>query len=390
MSLKTPPMRKRACYYSHLSLQVNTLLFMRFKSWLTKILVSSMCASFLFIPTKSFAIHGGESALGDDRVVALFISPVQHCSGALIEPRIVFTVAHCLSRMNSVSTGEPIVSGEIKSPLPKLRVGLPGANTNGAQVQALAQFADERYVDSSYTPGKSHGSFYDFAVLVLEKPIGNKYFKYATADEIRELRNTKSPAVELGYGYQSHKEYLRNRLPGEPARINVTLRAEPTIEKTMIEWQNPYYEEMMVHTLYLSGQYGCGGDSGGPLYFKKNNEWVYVGAGSTGAGPECSAAPESSLWTDEFWSVNSGGGFFTAQAFQHLIDQARTYLAQQEKIEKAASDRARQEVEASAAAKTAQNTAVGKKITIICIKGKTIKKVTGLKPACPKGYKKKP
>ena len=87
--------------------------------------------------------------------------------------------------------------------------------------------------------------------------------------------------------------------------------------------------------------------------------------------------------------MNSGGGFFTAQAFQHLIDQARTYLAQQEKIEKAASDRARQEAEANAAAKTAQNTAVGKKITITCIKGKTIKKVTALKPVCPKGYKKK-
>ena len=124
------------------------------------------------------------------------------------------------------------------------------------------------------------------------------------------------------------------------------------------------------------------------MYFKKNNEWVYVGAGSTGAGPECSAAPESSLWTDEFWSVNSGGAFFTAQAFQHLIDQARTYLAQQEKFEKAASDKARQEAEAIA--KKAQNTAVVKKITIICIKGKTIKKVTALKPVCPTGYKKKP
>jgi hypothetical protein len=30
-----------------------------------------------------------------------------------------------------------------------------------------------------------------------------------------------------------------------------------------------------------------------------------------------------------------------------------------------------------------------KKITITCTKGKTIKKVTALKPVCPKGYVKK-
>jgi hypothetical protein len=29
------------------------------------------------------------------------------------------------------------------------------------------------------------------------------------------------------------------------------------------------------------------------------------------------------------------------------------------------------------------------KSTITCTKGKTIKKVTGTKPSCPKGYKKK-
>ena len=55
---------------------------------------------------------------------------------------------------------------------------------------------------------------------------------------------------------------------------------------------------------------------------------------------------------------------------------------------KAAADRAtielkaRQEAEAKAAAST-------KKTTITCIKGKQTKKVTAVKPICPKGYKKK-
>ena len=38
---------------------------------------------------------------------------------------------------------------------------------------------------------------------------------------------------------------------------------------------------------------------------------------------------------------------------------------------------------------TTATTAVAKKITITCVKGKNFKKVTGLKPTCPAGYKKK-
>ena len=38
--------------------------------------------------------------------------------------------------------------------------------------------------------------------------------------------------------------------------------------------------------------------------------------------------------------------------------------------------------------KAAQAAAI-KKTTITCIKGKLVKKVTAVKPVCPKGYKKK-
>jgi hypothetical protein len=40
-------------------------------------------------------------------------------------------------------------------------------------------------------------------------------------------------------------------------------------------------------------------------------------------------------------------------------------------------------------AQVAKIAAKAKNITITCIKGKTVKKVTGIKPVCPKGYKKK-
>ena len=63
--------------------------------------------------------------------------------------------------------------------------------------------------------------------------------------------------------------------------------------------------------------------------------------------------------------------------------------AKQEAEAKAASElKAKQEAEAKAAAAKAAAAAV-KKTTITCVKGKLTKKVTAVKPVCPKGYKKK-
>ena len=70
--------------------------------------------------------------------------------------------------------------------------------------------------------------------------------------------------------------------------------------------------------------------------------------------------------------------------------------AEKEKAEKAEKDRverekAEAEAKAKAEAEAAKSTtkAETKKVTITCVKGKIAKKVTELKPKCPKGYKKK-
>jgi membrane protein involved in colicin uptake len=70
--------------------------------------------------------------------------------------------------------------------------------------------------------------------------------------------------------------------------------------------------------------------------------------------------------------------------------------AKQEADAKAAADlKAKQEADAKAAAdlkakqKADAKAAALKKRTITCLKGKLVKKVTAVKPFCPKGYKKK-
>jgi hypothetical protein len=72
------------------------------------------------------------------------------------------------------------------------------------------------------------------------------------------------------------------------------------------------------------------------------------------------------------------------------------YQAIQEAEAKAAAElKAKQEVEAKAAAElkakqeAEAKSAATKRITITCVKGKITKKVIGVKPKCPRGYKKK-
>ena len=76
-----------------------------------------------------------------------------------------------------------------------------------------------------------------------------------------------------------------------------------------------------------------------------------------------------------------------------IVEEAR--LAAELKAKQDAELKAKQVAEATAAAElkakqeAVVNAAAVKKTTITCLKGKLVKKVTAVKPVCPKGYKKK-
>jgi hypothetical protein len=73
-------------------------------------------------------------------------------------------------------------------------------------------------------------------------------------------------------------------------------------------------------------------------------------------------------------------------------DTAIQAKAAAEAASKAAADKAAQDAADKVAAQKKiadQAAASKKKTTITCLKGKTIKKVTGVNPVCPKGYKRK-
>jgi hypothetical protein len=399
--------------------------------------------SLLVFPTTSaHAVHGGELALGDPRVVAIIHwheNGQAGCTGALIAPRIVMTAAHCLAR-NPIDGKYP----SYKTALPKsglldlneapVWVSAPGVivapGNIGAKQKArgIAQFPSPMYRDGGAIngdPSKLYGPMYDFGIIILDKPLSTKTYRIATLEELRDLVKFNKTITQIGYGLTSYEEAMgKAQRDGIPRKIETTVRSDLILGNNK-ELYTVWPELMLLQAKYKKGEYTCGADSGIPAWFEKNGEWIYIGASGAGMGAECSSAPDDPLWTDQFWSVNAGNQFDTAQAYPEVIEAANKFLADQIIIEAktaaelkakqelevriAAELKAKQEAEAKAAAelKAKQETeakaaadlkakkeseskaALLKKTTVTCVKGKLVKKVTGVKPVCPKGYKKK-
>jgi hypothetical protein len=331
------------------------------------------------------AVHGGESALGDPRVVAIigwYENGQAGCTGALVAPRIVMTSAHCLARnpmdgkYPSYKTALP-KTGLLSSTDAPVWVSAPGVivapGNIGAKEKArgIAQFPSPMYRDGGAIdgdPSKLYGPMYDFGIIILDKPLSTKTYRIATVEELRELVNSNGTVTEIGCGLTSHEEAIgKAQRDGIPRKIETTVRSDLILGNNK-ELYTVWPELMLLQTKHKKGEYTCGGDSGIPAWFEKNGEWIYIGAAGAGMGPECGSAPDDPLWTDQFWSVNGGDQFDTAQAYPDVIAAANKFLAERIIVE---------------------NKAAQKKTTITCVKGKTVKKVTALKPACPAGYKKK-
>ena len=409
---------------------------MRKSTWT---LLSALSLLMLVYPVSSaHAVHGGESALGDPRVVAIihwFENGQATCTGALIAPRVVMTSAHCLAR-NPTDGKYP----SYKTELPKtgllsptdapVWVSAPGVivapGNIGAREKArgIAQFPSPLYRDGGAIdgdPNKLYGPMYDFGVIILDKPLSTKTYRIATLEELRDLVKFNKTVTEIGYGLTSYEEAMgKAQRDGIPRKIETTVRSDLILGNNK-ELYTVWPELMLLQTKYKKGEYTCGADSGTPGWFEKNGEWIYIGAAGSGMGLECSSAPDDPLWTDQFLSVNAGDQFDTAQAYPDVIEAASKFLEQQvineakaaaelkAKQEAEAKDaaelkakqeaeaiaalelRAKEEAEAKAVAEklAATKAASLKKTTITCIIGKLVKKVTAVKPVCPKGYKKK-
>jgi hypothetical protein len=132
-----------------------------------------------------------------------------------------------------------------------------------------------------------------------------------------------------------------------------------------VGYKRPQLAEHLIITNGKPG-FGCGGDSGGSITTIYKGNLMYLGPTPNGMnGYACGATDRD----DGFGGIN-----YSTPIYKHgeILREAEEFVAKQIDIEKAAADKATQQA-----------------TTIICKKGKVKKKITAMKPKCPKGFKKK-
>jgi hypothetical protein len=258
-------------------------------------IASALLASLLVAPPAS-AIQGGQIATTDGVVVALVhgrTATRAFCSGALLQPRVVVTAAHCV-----------IQNGNVINYPNGLFIPLPGADLNRDQIAARARVTEINWV-RGYRNSSETIEPNDFAVLTLDKALATPTLsRVATAAEVRELQTNRGPVTHLGYG----KLALDRDNDGIPRKLE--LRVRPSVLSFS------YPAGSFIQTTGTSTESICPGDSGGPIVAQLSGQLVLVGVN---AGGDTSCIPS-------YRGSNIATGM-VASFYQNIIDQGIASVA---------------------------------------------------------------
>lgn len=319
--------------------------------------IRRLSAILLVIPliagiSPSWAIQGGTSAPGNPYAVALDIrlsaTTGQRCTGGLVGEQIIATAGHCV-----VSNGVPIDADSI-------RIYSPGATVGEPLEAKLVKV----FFPADYSHRSNNSEPNDIAFLLFDRKIGTpsitKIADYAT---VQQIVAAKAQITLYGYGITGRGEMASSIAKSivETPIEQIGLAGFAGFERTYINYKQSDLAA------------ACSGDSGGPAVATFNGETYLVSVHSASSG----ACANSSSEIDSNWGTIPGQ---YADLYTQALALAPTVLIKPTPTPTPV---------VTETPMVTQSPVPSKRKTIICVKGKVVKKVSGTNPKCPSGYKKK-
>jgi hypothetical protein len=350
------------------------------------------------------AVEFGQDATGDTNAVK-----VGGASGFLYSERIIITVGHVIENTGGLAywdrdgviykPGIVTIAGEKSYKVKK--VIMPST-------YVYPDYANNIIID-------------DLAIIIMSEDIPlTKKAVMATEEQMKRFVREKSKVELVGYGFVDGSQ--RNRpweeiINRSPNKLTSTLLSPEMVIDFYRQYPNVNWKQINKPGVYgivqhreLKQSHICDGDSGSVFFVEENN--VRYVLGTTGLGLIFNNCPPPERWYPHpsmSWIDPNSKLLDLLKTAEKIVEEDKKIeFAQAEAVRLAVELKAKQEAEAiataelkakqEAEAKTAAElkakqeaeakAAALKKTTITCLKGKLVKKVTGIKPVCPKGYKK--
>jgi hypothetical protein len=377
----------------------------------------------------AYSVEFGQDATGDPTAVK-----VRGASGFLYSERIVITVAHIFGNnynetLRSISNFER--EGVIYSPGIVTIAGQKGYRVKKILFPSTFVYPD--YMNNLITD--------DLAIVILSEDIPvTKKAVLATEEQMKRFAREKSKVELVGYGITdfSQRDSLSPINNRAPHKLTSTLLSPEEVLNFYRQYPNVDWRKINKPGVYgivqhreLKQSHICDGDSGSVFFVEENN--IRYVLGTTGLGlvnnncqvPGRLSAFPSMSWIDPKSKLSS----LIKEAEEIVAEDRRIEFAKAEEVRLAAELKAKQEAEAAelkakqeaeakakaeaeakaeserlaaelkakqeaeakakAEAEAKAKAEANQKKTITCVKGKLTKKVTGINPKCPTGYKKK-